>query len=135
MLPWRAVNNSKYLKNMKYLATKLFILAVAWSLISETYADIYVFVSHSMEEKALQDYWQEAQKYGAKLVVRGLINDSFLDTKAELDKIEIAYDIDPEKFEKYGIKQVPTIVKEENGNAQKITGHIPLKNALEIFSN
>jgi conjugal transfer pilus assembly protein TrbC len=141
MLPGGYLNNLIFRKKyMKYFATKLFILALfilvfCLSLTSKTFAETFIFVSHSMDEQALQDYYKEAQKYGAKLIVRGLINDSFLETKAALDKIEIAYDIDPEKFEKYGIKQVPTIIKDENGNVQKISGNIPLKSALEIFNN
>ena len=140
MLPGRYLNNLKIfniwkIKNMKYFATKLFILAICFSLKATSFAETFIFVSHSMEDKALQDYYKEAQKYGAKLIVRGLINDSFLDTKAAVDKIEIAYDIDPEKFEKYEVKLVPTIVKDKNGDVKKISGHIALKNALEIFSN
>ena len=69
---------------MKYFATKLFILAICFSLKTTSFAETFIY---------------------------------------------------PKKFEKYDVKLVPTIVKDKNGDVKKISGHIALKNALEIFSN
>jgi conjugal transfer pilus assembly protein TrbC len=98
-------------------------------------AELYIFVSHSMNDKALQAYYKEAQSLRAKLVVRGLIDDSFLETKAKLDDLSISYDIDPNLFEKYDVQVVPTIVRDQNNRQSKVVGHIPLIEALKIFDN
>ena len=94
---------------------------------------VYVFVSHSMSDGALKAYFKEARANGATLVVRGLINDSFMETKAKCEDLQINYDVNPVLFDDYGIKVVPTIISEEKKWVKKITGHIPLIEALRIF--
>ena len=96
-------------------------------------AKTYVFVSYSMNDGALQAYFKEAIRDKAVLVMRGLAKDSFQETKARCDKLSIAYNIDPELFDTYGVKVVPTIVRDTKGVIKKITGHIPLREALKIF--
>lgn len=96
-------------------------------------AQVYIFVSHSMNDAALQSYYKEAESIGSILVVRGLINDSFINTKAKLDELEIGYDIDPNLFEKYEVEVVPTIIRDTGEKQQKIVGHIPLSEAIRIF--
>ncbi len=94
----------------------------------------YVFVSFSLNDEALKAYYIEAEKIGAILVMRGLIDDSFTTTKAKLDELKIAYVIDPELFDKYNINQVPTIVQDNGEAIKKIIGHIPLWDAIRIFN-
>lgn len=96
-------------------------------------AKTYIFVSFSQNDSSLQAYFKEAQRLGATLVMRGLLEDSFVATKKKSQEIEVAFDIDPPLFEKYGVESVPTIVKDEGGKIQKVCGHIPLQAALEIF--
>jgi conjugal transfer pilus assembly protein TrbC len=66
--------------------------------------------------------------------MRGLYKDSFEATRLKVESIGIAYDIDPELFEKYQVVTVPTIVKVEGDSWQKVAGHITLAAALEIFA-
>lgn len=100
-----------------------------------TYNQIYIFVSFSMPDSALKSYYVEAERAGAKLVMRGLKNNSFLNTKAKADEIGISFDIDPNLFEKYQITSVPAIiVNSEDKGVKKLTGHISLHDALEIMN-
>lgn len=101
---------------------------------SISFASIYVFVSFTMNDEALKAYYIDANKIGATLVMRGLIDDSFTVTKAKLDELGIAYDINPELFDKYNVRQVPTIVEDKIDSIKQITGHIPLIEALRIFN-
>ena len=92
-------------------------------------ANTYIFVSYSMGDEALKSYYKEAQQYGATLVMRGLVDDSFQKTKEKAQELKITYDINPPLFDEYNIKQVPVIAS----NDHKMTGHVTLKHALEKF--
>lgn len=95
---------------------------------------IYVFISYSMNDSSLQSYYQQAEQYQAKLVMRGLKNDSFVDTKSKAAELKIVYDINPELFERYEIEQVPVIVVDNGqGEIKKVTGHLLLNEALELM--
>lgn len=97
-------------------------------------SQIYIFVSFSMPDSALKSYCIEAKKIGAKLVMRGLKNNSFIDTKAKTDYIGISFDIDPELFKKYQITSVPAIIVDNNqGEVKKLTGHVALMKAMELM--
>lgn len=99
---------------------------------------IYIFISFSMPDSALKSYAAEAESAGAILVIRGLKNNSFLETKAKADELGISFNIDPNLFEKYHIASVPVIVVDNNreqshGQIKKLTGHIALSDALRIM--
>nr|WP_253307417.1 type-F conjugative transfer system pilin assembly protein TrbC [Rickettsia endosymbiont of Ceutorhynchus assimilis] len=95
----------------------------------------YIFVSFSMPDSALKSYYIEAEQAGARLVMRGLKNNSFLETKAKADEIGISFDIDPNLFEEYQITSVPAIiVNSEDKGVKRLTGHISLYDALEIMN-
>ena len=98
-----------------------------WSF--NCFSNTYVFVSHSMGDEALKSYDQEAQKHGATLVMRGLLEDSFQKTKSKAEALKITYDINPPLFEDYGVTRVPVIVSGDH----KMTGHVKLGYALEKF--
>lgn len=128
---------------MQNLFKKLFNSKVTWVCYLPTLlclnfaveAKIYVFVSHSMNDSALQQYYKEAESLGATLIMRGLIDDSFTKNKEKAELLKIAYDINPELFDEYQITVVPVIVKHEKNVIQKITGHLPLREALKIFED
>ncbi|WP_371220406.1 type-F conjugative transfer system pilin assembly protein TrbC [Orientia tsutsugamushi] len=97
----------------------------------------FIFVSFSMSDEALKSYFADSQKAGARLVMRGLINNSFTQTKNKTMELGISLDIDPSLFEQYKIDVVPVIVIDDKkrGLTKKLTGHIPLAIALEIMEN
>lgn len=115
-----------------FLPLKL-IMCILHLLVDPVYAETYVFVSHSMNVYALRQYYQEAQALGAVLVMRGLIDDSFIKNQERAKFLGIGYDIHPELFDEFEVTVVPTIVRDLDGVVQKITGHLPLREALEIF--
>ncbi|MBN8828905.1 MAG: type-F conjugative transfer system pilin assembly protein TrbC [Sphingobacteriia bacterium] len=101
--------------------------------------NLYVFVSFSLDQKNLVKIAKETAVNGGKLVIRGLINNSFKETaiavKELIEQAGIGVEINPELFSKYDIKAVPTfiLVDEENcskemscRNFDKISGNITL---------
>jgi type-F conjugative transfer system pilin assembly protein TrbC len=101
---------------------------------------IYILVSFSMNDTSLRAYFDQAQHYGAKLVMRGLSGDKternrFADTKAKAEKAKINFDINPLIFKQLNITKVPVIiVAKEDGSFSKINGHIGLCIALEMMN-
>ncbi|MCC8399458.1 MAG: type-F conjugative transfer system pilin assembly protein TrbC [Rickettsia endosymbiont of Platyusa sonomae] len=102
---------------------------------SQTYkSQTYIFVSFSMNDQALKSYYLEAEKIGAILVMRGLKDNSFFETKAKVDKLGISFNIDPNLFKQYQVTSVPVIIVDDGqGLIKKLTGHIPLLEAIEIM--
>ena len=99
---------------------------------------IYIFISFSMPDAALKNYAAEAEQLGAILVMRGLKNNSFFETKAKADELAIMFNIDPNLFEKYQITSVPAIIVDNHQDQnkeqiKKLTGHIALSDALQIM--
>ena len=121
---------------------------------------LYVFVSTSMPESLIKNYYNESSNYGAVMVFKGLPNGSFkalieLIQKFQHQKSDLPAPnidgnyklagsiIDDELFNKYGVDKVPTIalVNEEEcfefsscrQTYDIIKGNIGIKGALEEF--
>jgi type-F conjugative transfer system pilin assembly protein TrbC len=90
---------------------------------------LLIFVSFSMPEQSLKLWSQQADKIGANLILRGLINNSLQATTQ--NKIISGFDIDPEKFKEYHIKIVPAVVLVTNSDYEVIYGDTSLEAALE----
>ena len=92
---------------------------------------ILVFVSFSMPKESLVELCNEAEKYNATLVIRGIHQNSFTKTKDKILNISpkgLALNIDPELFRKYGIQRVPTFVLIRNGKEiRRLSGNVPLE--------
>ena len=111
--------------------------------------EIYVFVSFSMGEKGLQATLEDAKRYGAQVVLKGFKDGSAKKTIAALmamtEKTKYGLIIDPELFETFQVKMVPTIILSnrsrhmEDGNStplhDRISGNVTLKYALEQFAS
>nr|WP_037213848.1 TrbC family F-type conjugative pilus assembly protein [Rickettsia endosymbiont of Ixodes scapularis] len=94
----------------------------------------YIFVSFSMPDAALKEYYLEAQQTGAILVMQGLRDNSFMQTRDKAMELGINFNIDPNLFEEYQIKQIPVIIVDDGkGFVKKLTGHIPLSEVLKIM--
>lgn len=106
---------------------------------SQIEAGTYILVSFSMNNQSLRNYFLEAQKHGAILVMQGLSGEKhsrnrFAETKAKTEKAKINIEINPTIFEQLNVKQVPVIaVVNGAGRARKVSGHITLEKALEIM--
>jgi len=103
---------------------------------------IIVFVSFSMPEPALKNWLLDAQKVGALVVVRGLINNSFKETLQAFAKLtggntSVGIQIDPELFHTYAIGQVPAVVVTQNSASKSfdvIQGNTTMRYALQTLS-
>jgi len=82
---------------------------------------LYVFVSFSMPEVTLKRLLTQASQTEASLILRGLIDDDIVQTKARIaqlleadenghTRIKGGFAIDPTLFERFDIQQVPTFV-------------------------
>ena len=102
-------------------------------------SDILIFVSFSMPQKMLWHYFEQAKLYNAKLIIRGLVNNSFKDTVKAMDlgdnKI-LKLEVNPKLFKEYQIQRVPTIVITSLHNGyNKFIGSVSLKYALDEINN
>ena len=119
----------------KVVVSFVSLIFLSWNANAQT----YVFVSYSMPDHALKSYHTQAQKEGGTLVMRGLKDDSFMETQKEARRLKITYDINPDLFEEYAITRVPTIVVETSDASQKcavfsqVMGHVSLKTAQEVI--
>ena len=95
---------------------------------------LIVFVSFSMPPELLWDYQQQIRIYGGRMVIRGLVSNSFKNTiqKMKIDENRtLTLDINPKLFEEYGVKQVPTIVISNNQCFDKFTGSVSISHVLD----
>ncbi len=96
-----------------------------------------IFVSFSIPKQTLVNLDHLARRIGAKLVIRGLRNNSFKDTfnyAKSLSGNGVVIDIDPKSFEEYQIKQVPAFVINKGSNYDKLTGNVSIIHALKEFA-
>lgn len=93
--------------------------------------EVLVFVSFGLADEVLKGLNEECLRVGARLVMRGLLQDSFTKTKNRLDQLGISIDIDPPLFEDYSIKQVPTFILTDHQKVDRLSGTVNLKYALE----
>jgi conjugal transfer pilus assembly protein TrbC len=103
---------------------------------------IIIFVSFSMPKELLLSYHKQAQLYGGRLVIRGLVENSFKKTIKAMDlgnKESLIADINPRLFKDYEVTRIPMIVinhKDPSGGdkSDKFVGSVSLKYALEEAS-
>lgn len=113
------------------------------------HGNLYIFVSFSMGEKALEHLAYEAKQYGATLVLKGFVKRSYKKTVQALQKIiqntEQGFLIDPELFELFDITAVPTYVlakpfslaateRLQTPLHDRLQGHVSIQYVLEEFA-
>jgi conjugal transfer pilus assembly protein TrbC len=94
---------------------------------------LIVFVSFSMPQELLWNYYTQVKKLGGRMVMRGLFKNSFKKTiqKMRLDeKRAVIMDINPKLFEEYQIHQVPSIVVSDGKVFDKFVGSVTIQYAL-----
>ena len=94
---------------------------------------LYIFVSFSMPKESLKALAIEAKKHNVVLVIRGLIDNSFLKTANFLKELGEGVILDPLLFRKYNVVVVPTFIETRQAGYKKMSGHITLAYALEKF--
>lgn len=104
---------------------------------------IFVFISFSMPDNLIKSYIAEARSLKEKnnidiiFVLRGFHGNSYKETIGKTSQLSdnkpVSIIVDPTLFEKYNITQVPTVVKDNNGEYDKMSGATTMKYTLEQF--
>lgn len=134
-----ADQNELYLKFKNDLVNDKIIKNNQISL-NEKPDNIYYLISFSMRDEAIEEIMQQATYYNIPVYINGLINDSMKDTTNKFIKLfgknsQYGIGIDPTIFEKYSVEVVPTLIVKCDNNFDKLSGNIPLKQAIEKISN
>lgn len=98
--------------------------------------EILIFASFSLPDNIWLELSKEAKEFGARIVVRGLPDNSFKKFSSRLYTLQkrgmsASVDIDPELFQKYGITKVPSFVVKDTKGFDKVSGSISLEYFLE----
>lgn len=99
------------------------------------YAGTQVFVSFSMPEQLMEETLAESARLNIPVTLNGLVDDSMPKTMEKLfsltEKVpDLALQIDPTAFERYGIHQVPALVVEKGDCFDVIYGTLTLTEGL-----
>ena len=104
--------------------------------------ELLVFVSLSMPEASLKQLAFEAEQWGGRLILQGLLENSFQKTLPKLQRLQLNLEIDPTLFDLFQINRVPTFVRCRTSTDgplfpghDRITGNISLQAALEHFKS
>lgn len=95
---------------------------------------VLIFVSFAMPTAALHRLAAQAERLGAILVLRGLINGSIVDTAARIRTLigtrKVGVQIDPHAFDRFGIAQTPSFVLVESDD---VTGKCARESCSQNF--
>jgi type-F conjugative transfer system pilin assembly protein TrbC len=94
---------------------------------------LYIFISFSMLKETLKFLAVEAKRHNALLVIRGLIENSFLKTATFIKELGESVILDPLLFREYNVVLVPTFIEAHQAGYRKISGNITLAYVLEKF--
>ncbi len=114
---------------------------------------LLVFVSLSMPTSSLNKLMDDAARFGATLIIRGLVEHSITTTAGTVQKLigtrQVAWNVDPDAFKRYQVTRVPAYVLVRAGGTQsecgdtqclpqtefvKLTGDVPIAYAVEQFA-
>ena len=80
---------------------------------------LLVFISFAMPDATLGRLLEQAERTGATLVLRGLVNGSLRDTVERMQRLigerQVAVQIDPQAFDRFSIVRTPSFVLVRNG--------------------
>lgn len=102
-------------------------------------SQLLIFVSLGLPDAVLKALHEQAIRYGGRLVIRGLLQNSFQKTQMRLRDLGITVDIHPVWFETFDVNRVPTFVlRHQNGEDtprfDKVSGNVPVESALQVFA-
>ena len=102
-------------------------------------SQLLIFVSLGLPDGVLKALHEQAIRYGGRLVIRGLLQNSFQKTQMRLRDLGITVDIHPVWFETFAVNRIPTFVLthqngEDNPRFDKVSGNVPAESALQVFA-
>jgi len=125
-----------YRKLITILLTMFTLLS--YKVSANTAHEHYVFISLSMPKQSLLQLLEQSRELNAQVVLRGFVNDSHKTTTKVLQDLttisKYGVIVDPELFNQYEIKQVPTFVIVGSDNRyDKLSGNISWSEAINII--
>jgi len=108
------------------------------SQVSETQNEMAYFLSSSIPEKELAILMKGAEARQIPVYFRGLVNDNMEQTAQYMMHLVTTYhvkgvQVDPVRFEKYGVKQVPALVRKCGSQSDILYGNLSFNDALKIM--
>lgn len=113
---------------------------------SENQNRLFIFLSFSVPESSIASYMKQAKKYGGEIFIVGIPDGNLHSFSNKLKNLMTEYSvgisIDEREFDRFDVKSVPTIVLAnqkqtisgtETLKYDKVSGHISIKTALELF--
>jgi type-F conjugative transfer system pilin assembly protein TrbC len=94
-----------------------------------------VCVSFSMPVSTLKALEKDLRPIGGRLVVRGFLNNSLIQTQQLLQTHGLTIDIDPTVFEENDVKEVPTFLHHTDHAVDRLRGNVSVRQALETFAD
>ncbi len=93
-----------------------------------------IFVSASLPQASLKILAYQAVRHNARLVIRGMVKDSMVETAKLVDEIDHPLDIDPKLFERFNIMKVPVFMIYHANAWHTVSGNVDLNFAIETAS-
>ena len=117
------------------------------ALSSASWKEVIVFVSLGRPETTLKQLAQQAEKttkgqrkLKVRLVVWGLLDNSFKNTMVRIQELKIPVEIDPTLFDLFQVERVPTFIRcrvtsegAVKAGHDRLAGNIFIRDALEKF--
>jgi len=121
------------------LSVSLSALAGDGTQVSSTENETAYFLSSSLPDKELALLMKSAEAKNIPVYFRGLINDNMDQTAKYMLNLITTYkvrgvQIDPVRFERYGVKQVPALVKKCGDHFDIVYGNLALNQALDMIN-
>ena len=121
------------------LVSSLPALAADGTQVSSTENETAYFLSSSLPDKELALLMKAAEAKNIPVYFRGLINDNMDQTAKYMLNLITTYkvrgiQIDPVRFDRYGVKQVPALVKKCGEHFDIVYGNVALSQALDMFN-
>ncbi|WP_158785030.1 type-F conjugative transfer system pilin assembly protein TrbC [Pantoea sp. BAV 3049] len=106
--------------------------------VRNTQTEMAYFLSSSIPEKDLATLIGAAESRHIPVYFRGLVNDSMEQTAQYMMHMVTTYHIqgiaiDPVRFEKYGVKQVPALVKKCGDTFDILYGNLSFNDAMKLM--
>ena len=109
------------------------------SQVSSTENEMAYFLSASVPEKEMAILMKAAEARNIPVYFRGLVGDSMEQTAKYMMYMVTTYkvrgvQIDPVRFDRYSVKQVPALVKKCGDHFDIVYGNVALNQALDMIS-
>ena len=114
------------------------VLAEDGTQVTSTENETAYFLSSSLPDKELAILMKAAEAKHIPVYFRGLINDNMEQTAKYMLNLITTYkvrgiQIDPVRFKRYGVKQVPALVRKCGDHFDIVYGNVALNQALDMI--